>query len=146
MNQVSRASHPRARRHVLFALKLAAVMIGGALLLTFARAQGWVDPELVTRAYNVIMGLALAAYGNALPKFMHDSPPRTLREATLAQAVARATGWSMTLAFLAWAALWAFAPVGVAKVGGIVAVVASVAVMSGVMAWKCRRTRALHHD
>ncbi len=138
--------NPRARKHVLFSLKLAAIMIGGALLLTLARKQGWIDGDVVTRAYNVIMGLALATYGNALPKFMHETPPRSIREATLAQAMARVSSWGMTLAFLAWAALWAFAPMRFALVGGIVAVVASVLAMIGFMAWKCARTRALQHD
>jgi hypothetical protein len=33
-------AHPRIRQDILFGLKLAAVMIGGALLLSFARRQG----------------------------------------------------------------------------------------------------------
>jgi hypothetical protein len=138
--------NPRARKHVLFALKLAAVMVGGALLLTLARKLGWIEAELVTRAYNVIMGLALAAYGNAMPKFMHEMPPRSIHEATLAQAVARVTSWAMTLAFLAWAALWAFAPLDVARIGGIAVVGTSAVVMIGFIAWKCASTRALRHD
>lgn len=138
--------NPRARNHVLFSLKLAAIMVGSALLLTLARKQGWVDGDMVTRAYNVIMGLALANYGNALPKFMHETPPRSIREATLAQAMARVSSWAMTLAFLTWAALWAFAPMAFALVGGIVAVIASMVVMLGFMVWKCNKTRALHHD
>lgn len=134
----------RARKHVLFALKIAAVMIGCALLLTWARKQGWVDHDLVMRAYNVIMGLALAAYGNAMPKLMHETPPRSIHEATLAQAVARVTSWVMTLAFLAWAALWAFAPQDVARIGSMLAVgVGAVGVLAYTVrkGYACRASR-----
>ncbi|TWT21420.1 hypothetical protein FQY83_08755 [Luteimonas marina] len=133
---MSENRNPRARKHVLFAVKLAAVMIGAALLLALARKQGWIDHGLVVRAYNVVMGLALAVYFNVMPKVMHEAPPRSMREATLAQAVARVSGWTMTLAFLAWAALWAFAPQEIAKAGSLAAVGASVAVMLGYTVWK----------
>lgn len=133
---------PRTSKHILFALKLAAVMVGAALLLTLARRQGWIDQELVVRAYNVVMGLAFAAYGNVLPKMMHGTPPRSLQEATLAQALARVSSWAMTLAFLAWAALWAFAPQDLAKVGSLTAVGASGAVMLGFAMWKYATGRA----
>lgn len=126
----------RGRKHILFSLKIAAVMIGGALLLTWARKRGWADHDLVMRGYNVIMGLALAAYGNALPKLMHETPPRSIHEATLAQAVARVTSWVMTLAFLTWAALWAFAPLDIAKVGSMLAVGAGAV---GVLAYTARK-------
>lgn len=141
---MSEHANPRNRRHVLFSLKLAAVMVGSALLMTWARKQGWLDADQIVRGYNIIMGLALAAYGNAMPKMMHPTPPRSIHEATLAQAIARVSSWSMTLAFLAWAALWAFAPQPVALIGGIVAVGTSVVVMLGYTTWRClgrRRSR-----
>ena len=128
--------NPRARKHILFSLKLAAVMVGSALLLSLARQQGWIDPALVVRGTNVIMGLALAAYGNAMPKLMDGTPPRSLREATVRQAVERVGGWAMTLAFLTWAALWAFAPQQFAMVGSLVAVGACAAIMTGYAMWK----------
>lgn len=133
--------NPRARKHVLFALKLAAVIIGGALLATLARQLGWIDAGQVVRAYNVVMGLALAAYGNAMPKMMDGTPPRSLQDATLRQAIGRVSGWAMTLAFLVWAALWAFAPQDLALIGSVAAVAASVAVMLGYSVWKCTAGR-----
>lgn len=127
---------PNTRKQILFSLKLAAVMVGGALLLSLARQQGWIDAALVVRGYNVIMGLALAAYGNAMPKLMDGTPPSSLREATLRQAVGRVGGWAMTLAFLTWAALWAFAPQQFAMVGSLVAVGSCAALMSAYALWK----------
>ena len=135
---MSQTHHPRIRQDILFGIKLAAVMVGGALLLTLARKQGWIDQESVTRAFNVILGLALAAYSNAIPK-MYGPAPRTLHHATLAQAVRRVTSWALTLAFLVWSALWAFAPREVAQVGSVVAVGAGVAVMFGYLIWKATR-------
>lgn len=134
--------NPRARKHILFALKLAAIMVGAGLLLTLMRRQGWIEGEQVVRAYNVVMGLAFAAYGNVMPKLMHETPPRSIHEATLAQAVARVSSWAMTLAFLAWAALWAFAPQDLAKIGSLAAVGTSAAVMLGYTVWKYVAGRA----
>ncbi|MHC9084300.1 hypothetical protein ACYX7E_04575 [Luteimonas sp. RIT-PG2_3] len=128
---------PRNRKHILFSIKLAVVMVGSALLLTLARKQGWIDADQVVRGYNIVMGLALAAYGNVMPKMMHPMPPRSIHEATLAQSIARVSSWSMTLAFLAWAALWAFAPMDVARIGALAAVGTSVVVMLGYTAWRC---------
>ena len=133
MNEHANSRNPK---HVLFSLKLAAIMIGSALLLTLARKQGWVDADQVVRGYNVVMGLALAAYGNVMPKMIHPTPPRSIHDATLAQAIARVSGWSMTLAFLVWAALWAFAPLDVARIGALAAVGTSVVVMLGYIAWR----------
>ncbi|WP_346950504.1 hypothetical protein, partial [Dyella sp.] len=110
-----------ARKEILFGLKLAAAMIAGALLLTVAHKQGWVGAELVTRGNNIIIGLALAVFCNAMPKRMQGSP-RSVQHATLAQAIGRVGGWAMTLAFLVWTALWAFAPQELARTGSMVAV------------------------
>lgn len=126
----------RAKKEILFGLKLAAVMIGGALLLTLARKQGWLDAEQVMRGNNVIIGLALAAFCNLMPKRMTGTP-RTMHHATLAQSIGRVGGWAMTLAFLVWCALWAFAPLELARIGAIAAVGAGVAVMIGYTVWKC---------
>ncbi|WP_445145606.1 hypothetical protein [Dyella sp. Tek66A03] len=132
----------RARKQIVFSLKLAAVMLAGSLLLVLARKQGWIDAEQVVRANNVILGLAFAAFCNVMPKML-NGPPRSLRHATLAQAAGRVGGWTMTLAFLVWAALWTFAPQGLATILSVAVVVASVAVTLGYAVWKgaaCRRS------
>ena len=126
----------RIRKDILFGLKLAGVMLVGALLLALARKQGLIDGELAVRANNVIMGLAMAAFGNVIPK-MYGPPPRSLSQATLKQQVARVSSWAMTLGFLAWAALWAFAPQEIAWVWSMAAVIAGMVVALGYTAWKC---------
>ena len=131
----------RARKEILFGLKLAAAMIGGALLLAWARKLGWLDGEQVLRGNNIVIGLALAAFCNLMPKRLNGSP-RSVRHATLAQAVVRVGGWAMTLAFLAWTALWAFAPQELASIGSVAVVGTGVAVMIGYATWKCVACRA----
>lgn len=134
------AQLPRAKKEILFGLKLAAAMIAGSLLLTFARKQGWVDAEQVMRGHNIIIGLALAAFCNFMPKRMTGSP-RTLQHAGLAQSIGRVGGWAMTLAFVVWSALWAFAPLDVAGIGSMAAVGTGVAMMIGYTVWKCAASR-----
>ncbi|MFC4526889.1 ammonium transporter [Dyella halodurans] len=129
----------RAKQEILFGLKLAAAMIGGALLLTLARKLGWVDGEQVGRGQNVIIGLALAAFCNLMPKRLNASP-QSVRCVTLAQSIARVGGWAMTLAFLVWTALWAFAPLPLARPGAVAAIGAGVAVMLGYAVWKVARS------
>lgn len=142
---MSEKLHPRIRQDILLGLKLGAVMIGAALLLTLARGQGWIDAALVMRGYNVVLGLALAAYCNLIPK-MYGPPPRSLHHATLAQAVRRVSSWAMTLAFLVWATLWAFAPRELARVASMSAVGASIAVSLGYTVWKSTACRTSRND
>jgi hypothetical protein len=136
----------RARKQIIFSLKLAAIMLGGALLLVLARKQGWIDATQVVRANNIILGLAFAAFCNFTPKMLNGSP-RSLHQATLAQAAARVSGWTMTLAFLVWTAAWAFAPQDIATVVSVTAVGASVVISLGYAVWKsaaCRKQRRNH--
>jgi hypothetical protein len=127
---------PRVRKDILFGLKLGGGMIGAAVLLALARKQGLIDGELIVRANNVVIGLALAAFSNVLPK-MYGPPPRSIQQATLKQAVGRFTSWAMTLGFLAWSALWVFAPPELAWRGSAAAVAAGVAIAIGYTVWKC---------
>lgn len=126
----------RAKKEIVFGLKIAAAMMVGALLLAMARGQGWLNAEQVMRGHNVIIGLALAVFCNAMPKRMHGVP-RSVAHATLSQAIGRVGGWAMTLAFLVWSTLWAFAPLDFAGVGAMVAIGVGIAIMIGYAAWRC---------
>jgi hypothetical protein len=134
--------HRASRKHILFSIKIAGAILGGSLLLTLARHLGWMDAGQVTRGLNVVLGLAFVVYGNAIPKMMDTTPPGTVREATVAQAVSRVAGWSVTLAFVVWTVVWAFAPLPIAKIASIAAVVANLAVLVGYSIWKVAITRA----
>lgn len=142
---MSEKPHPRIRQDIVLGLKLGIVMIVAASLPALARSQGWIDGAMVERAFNVVLGLAFAAYSNLIPK-MYGPPPRSLRHATLAQAVRRVSSWAMTLAFLVWAALWAFAPPEFARVASVTVVGASIAISLGYLVWKAAACRASRSD
>ena len=130
-------------KSIRFALILAAMQVGGGLLLTLAKSRGLIDGEAVTRGVLVLIGLCIAAIGNKIPKTSDGPPPQTLTHAALRQKVLRAAGWSMMLGGLAFASLWAFAPLDVARVASITVLGGSMAVMCGfvaswIYAYHCR--------
>ena len=59
---MSDVSAPRTDwKNIRASLLIGGAQVAGALLLTFARKQGWIDAEGVTRGVMVIIGLGLAA-------------------------------------------------------------------------------------
>ena len=119
----------------IFALKLAGVIIGSALLLTLALTAGLIGQESAERWNHIITALVCAVYCNFLPKIF-GAPPATIRDATLTQAMIRVSGWSLTLAFLVYAAFWAFGSADVAQIGSVVAIAASGVIVVGYSIWK----------
>lgn len=94
-----------------------------ALVASTARQWGYVDGDTVTRIVIGLTGLMVASFGNRLPKTF--VPSARAREAR------RIAGWSLVLSGLVYAALWAFAPIPVAVVGGCAAVMLGIAVTFG---------------
>lgn len=118
-------------------LALAAGLIVAALGSKFAAGSGWIDADTAARIVQVVIGLVLVGYGNILPKTL--SRPRATREAERrTQTALRTTGWTMTLAGLAWAGLWAFAPESLARPLGMLAVAAALVTALGLGLWACR--------
>lgn len=94
-----------------------------ALVSTFARKQGYVDGDTVTRLVIGANGLMIAWFGNRMPKaFVPSACARQIR---------RLGGWSLVLSGLLYAGLFAFAPISVAVWGGTAAVLAGIAVTIG---------------
>lgn len=94
-----------------------------ALVASFARKQGYVDSETVTRVVIGLSGLMIASLGNRMPKtFVPNAGARQAR---------RVASWSLVLSGLVYAGLWAFAPIPVAVVGGSAAVLLGMAVTIG---------------
>ena len=91
-------------------------IIGIALVATFARQQGLVDGDAVTRIVFTAIGLMVAWFGNRMPKAIAPS-------AAIAQ-VKRVGGWSMVISGLVYAGVWAFAPIPVAVAVGCAAIIA----------------------
>ena len=91
-----------------------------ALVATFARQQGWIEQDTVTRIVLTVIGLMIVWYGNRIPK--------TAVPVAWYGRAGRVAGWSMVLSGLVYAALFAFAPIDVAVIGGCAAVAAGIAV------------------
>lgn len=116
-------------KYVRASLLIGGAQVAGALLLTFARKQGWIDSEGVTRGVMVIIGLGVAAIGNMVPKTRDGPPPPTVELAALRQRVMRIAGWALMLGGLAFAGISAFAPMSVAPIAAAVVLGGSMAVM-----------------
>lgn len=94
-----------------------------ALAATGARNLGYIDADTVTRLVLGATGLMVAWFGNRMPKTIAPGPR--------ARQAQRIGGWSMALSGLVYAALWAFAPVEVALIGGCGAIFLGIAVTFG---------------
>jgi len=94
-----------------------------ALACTWARKQGYLDGDMVTRLVIGANGLMIAWWGNRMPKaFVPSACARQAR---------RVAGWSLVLSGLIYAGLFLFAPLKVAYWGGCTAVLAGIAVTFG---------------
>lgn len=128
-------------KRLAFAIALAAFILALAAGLRYAEGAGMLGPEGARRLMQVVIGLALAAYANLMPKQIGRARRAPLAEART-QAALRVGGWSITLAGLAYAALWALAPLPFADIASTVAVAAALAVTLGYALWSftaCRR-------
>ena len=102
-------------------IALAIAFLATAAALRYAGSQGLIGEDVATRAVQVIIGLGLAAYANVMPKQV-GGPRRSAEAETRTQAAQRVGGWSITLAGLVHAGLWAFAPLPFASLASMVVV------------------------
>ncbi len=116
------------------AIALAVTFLAAAAALRYAALQGVIGEDVATRAVQVIIGLGLAAYANVIPK-QGGGPRRSAEAETRAQAAQRVGGWSMALAGLAHAGLWAFAPLSFANPASMVVVGGAVVLTLGHAVW-----------
>lgn len=89
---------------IRFALISVAIIFVVSIAATIAHKTGYIDEDTTTRILMVSIGLMMAAQASRGPK---DELKRTARGI----AIQRFTGWAVTLAGLAWTAIWAFVPV-----------------------------------
>ena len=131
-------------RSILYALIFSAAFLAIAAGLSYARTLGYLSDEFVKRTVQVLIGLGLAAWSNFTPKQI-GSPGSPQAEAWK-QRVLRVTGWSMALAGLAYAVLWAFAPMNVANIASVAVVATAMVITVGTAiraAIACRSIAAL---
>ena len=116
------------------AIALAALIIGAALSLGYAEDAGWIGDDTAKRTMQVLIGLMLAAYANMMPKQL-GRPRSSPRAEAAAQSVLRVGGWSLTLASLVYAGLWAFAPLDLANIASMIVLGGATAFMLGYSVW-----------
>ena len=97
-----------------FAIALAILFLLAAAGLRYAASAEMLAEETATRIVMALTGLGLAAYANIMPKQLGRARRSPVTEAR-AQGALRFGGWALTLAGLAYAFLWAFAPMSIAR-------------------------------
>jgi hypothetical protein len=78
-----------------------------AVVATVLHRTGVISKDTTVRVLMITIGLVVAWQSNAVPKSLPIGSAR-------AQAYKRLSGWSFTLSGLAFAAVWAFAPMEIA--------------------------------
>lgn len=117
-------------KRLAFAIALAVLILAVAGGLSYAERSGMIGAEGARRIMQILIGLGLAAYANLMPKQIGRARKSPQAEA-FAQAALRIGGWSLTLAGLAYAGFWAFAPLAIADIASMMAVAAALAVTLG---------------
>ena len=123
---------------VVGGIVLAVVMLGAAGALRFGEHAGWLGPDAAARGMQVIIGLALAFYANAIPKSA-SATWRAERLVDRAKSSVRFAGWAFTLAGLGYAALSAFAPEPFASTWSMGLVALAMTATLGYCLWACSR-------
>jgi hypothetical protein len=131
-------------KRIFFALTVAGFMLLSAVVLKYAQANEIIGADAARRSIQVIIGLVLMVYGNFMPKDIAQSRAMACA-ASRSQSALRVGGWSMALAGLGYAGLWAFAPLAFANVASIVVVATAMFVTMGYGGWlllTCRQTES----
>lgn len=109
-------------------LALAGLLIPVSIGLAYLRRLGVVSTETPARGAMVLTGILLAVYGNVIPKSVS-------RLSAKGESLERVTGWATVLAGITYAAIWAFAPIEIAAVASMGAVVIGFVSVVGYCAW-----------
>ena len=119
---------------ILLALAFAVLIFAVSFGLRFAENAGMIGAEEARRTMQVLIGLGFAAYANMMPKQLWNMRGSARAEAW-AQRGLRVGGWSMMLGGLAFAGLWAFAPLAIADVASKAVLASATAVTIGYALW-----------
>ena len=125
------------------ALLFAVFILAVAAALRWATHAGLLGEDGGRRGTQIVIGLMLAVYANAMPKQIGGAPRSPRAEARI-QAALRVGGWAFTLAGLAYVGLWAFAPLAVADLLSMTLVAAAMVLTVSYALWAytaCRSDR-----
>ena len=117
-----------------FAIALAVLFLLTAAGLRYAADSGMIAEDMATRIVMALTGLGLAAYANIMPKQLGRARRSPQAEAR-AQSALRFGGWALTLAGLAYAFLWGFAPISIARAAAMTVLGAATFATLGYAIW-----------
>jgi hypothetical protein len=109
-------------------LALAGLLIAVSVGLAYLRRLGVVGAEAPARGAMVLTGILLAVYGNLIPKSVS-------RLSAKGESLERVTGWATVLSGVGYAAIWAFAPIEIAAVASMIAVLIGFVSVVGYCVW-----------
>lgn len=124
-----------------FAIVLAALFLLTAAGLRYAAGAGMLADEAATRIVMALTGLGLAAYANFMPKQLGRARRSPQAEAR-SQSALRFGGWALTLAGLAYAFLWGFAPISIARAAAMTVLGAATLTTMGYAIWSFTMCRS----
>jgi uncharacterized membrane protein len=127
-------------------IAFAMLILAGAAILRYAQHAGMIGGDAARQLAQIAIGLGLAAYANVMPKRIGRRRASPRAEA-LSQTTLRVGGWSLTLAGLIYAMLWAFAP-SAADTAGMLVIATAAVVTLGYALWayaSCRASRDSRH-
>ena len=107
-------------KQIVRALALAGVLLAGSVALTVARRMALLDGDTTQRGLMVLMGVVMVVYANDIPKTV-------IKPTARGQALQRTSGRALVLAYVAWVAVWIFAPMELANGLAMAAVAAAAA-------------------
>jgi hypothetical protein len=125
------------------AIVVGILFLATAAALTYAQTLELIGHDAAKRTMQVLSGLMLAGYANLMPKDVGRWRPSALAVAR-AQSALRVGGWSMTLAGLVYAGLWAFAPLGFADVASMIVVASAMLITMVYGGWTLLACRSKH--
>jgi hypothetical protein len=120
------------RKPVLSSIIFALLIVVVAFVLKRAAAFHVVAGDIPMRGFQVLMGLVIASYGNAIPKNLlrirEDEGGRI-------QSLRRTSGWLLTVAGLGFAAVWAWAPLSEAADWSMAVVATAIGLIAVCVLW-----------
>lgn len=120
------------------AITLAITFLAAAAGFRYAESAGLIGPDVAQRVVQAMIGIMLAGFANMMPKRLGGRRYSPEAEARL-QLARRVGGWSLTLAGLAHAAIWAFAPIDAASLAAMAVVGSALGLTVGFAVWACTR-------
>lgn len=128
------------RSRISLSIALGLLILATSAGLKYAEHLHLIEPHTVRQLVQVMIGLMLAGYANMMPKNLGSWPASPMAVAR-AQSALRVGGWSLTVAGLVYAGLWAFAPPDVATTVSVVVVATALVVTLGFAGWTLQACR-----